>query len=281
MSRRRRLREKSLPETLVGEAQDEGSGKPVSQDEGSEKPFQEELQVEEKPSTANYMEWLGIPWHLVMVVFYSLLIYHGFNLMRENAHILDPEGKIPSFGGRFKYLTHINQWVQLIFFSAQLLTDLVPKSKFKSTLQKFSDLIFTTIAFPMAAVVVVTFWGIYAVDRSLVFPEVFDLFVPLYLNHLWHTTVILWVLCEIYFVHHCFPTTGTAAASVFVYGSAYIAWLVYIFASTGWWAYPFLKVLPIYGMALFFGSSLFLTLGLHLMGKWISYVCWGKITYMD
>ena len=222
----------------------------------------------------NPLAWLAVPWHVVMVVFYSLLLYHGRNLVFSNMGIMDPTGKIPALGGHFKYLTHINQWVQLVFFSLQLLNDITP-CRYKKGLQKISSFLFTTLAFPVSALVTLTFWGLYAIDRRLVYPEVFDTFVPGYMNHFWHTTILLWVVCEIHFVFHEFPNIANAACSVFLFGSIYIGWVVYIFATTNWWVYPFMKLLSPVVMVLFFASCLFVTLGFHLVGKAISYFRWG------
>ena len=242
-------------------------------------------EVEEKTpkveNSKNLMTWLGVAWHFLMVVFYSLLLYHGGKLMNGRVLIPDPKGLIPAMGGRLKFLTHINEWIQLVFFSVQFLTDIISNAQLKKRLQKASDFIFTTLALPTAAIIVTTFWGIYAIDRNLIYPEILDRIIPPYMNHFWHTTIILWVLCEIYFVHHHFPTTATVAASLFMFGGLYIAWIVYIFIHTGRWAYPFMILFPHYGIVLFFGSSLLLTLGLHMVGKWVSYIRWGKITYMD
>ena len=244
--------------------------------------------VEEKTKTQyqttepyNPIAWLAVVFHLAMVVFYSLLLYHGRNIIHDNVHILDPTGKIPSYGGRFKYLTHINQWVQLAFFALQFITDLLPKSSTKNKFQNVSDLFFTSLAVPLSLVVTLVFWGLYAVDRKLIYPEVFDKFVPPYLNHFWHTTIALWILFEIILVVHRFPSIALAASFVFVYSTAYISWVVWVFVKTGWWIYPVLKVLPPHMMALFFASNIFLSLGLHLVGKGISYLRWGSVWYIE
>ena len=66
--------------------------------------------------------------------------------------------------------------------------------------QKLCDIFFTTIAVPTSLFVAATFWSIYAYDRNLVYPEVFDLFVPGSTNHFWHTTVVLWLCLKVSYV---------------------------------------------------------------------------------
>ena len=217
-----------------------------------------------------------IVFHLVMVVYYGWLIYHGTRLMADNKHILDPKGKMPAFGGRFKFLTHITQWVQLSFFSLQLLADLFPHRPSRKQLQRACDFLFTTVAFPLCFLVVVTFWGIYAIDRQLVYPEVFDKFVHPIINHSWHTAIALFVLVEMYLVAHRYPSTGAAAVMVFLYSTAYISWVVLVFVQTGFWVYPFLRLLQPAVMALFFAGSMFFALALHLLGRRISAHFWGS-----
>lgn len=268
MSRRRPLRPSSEEED-VDLASNEDSKYNPSSVPGAEEPY-------------NPLSWLGLPWHLAMFVFYCLLMRHSSNLMDNEEFLLavDPHGKIPRMGGRFKFLSHINCWIQLGFFGVQLLADLSP-GPFKMRLQRLADLAFTIIAFPLATLVAAIFWGLYAVDRKLIYPEVYDELIPTYMNHFWHTTVLLWVMCEVYLVHHRFPSVAWAAASVFVYGSAYNMWIVYIYVTTGWWVYPFMKHLPPYGMALFLSSSMFFGLGLHVLGKWVARLRWGITTHLE
>lgn len=235
---------------------------------------------EHKEGPENSLSWLAIPWHLAMMVFYSLLLKHGIQLINANLHILDPESKVPRYGGRLKFLTHINEWVQLAFFTIQLLADLSP-GPFKKRLQRLSDILFTTIAFPLATFVTISFWGLYALGRELVYPEVWDKAIPSYMNHFWHTTILLWVLCEIYLFHHHFPSTAWAAATIFVYSTVYISWVVYLFVKTEWWCYPFMEHLPLFVMALFFAACMFISLGLYLLGKALSRMRWGMVTLLE
>lgn len=228
----------------------------------------------------NPLAWLAIPFHLTMVIFYALLIQHGGEVLNNGRAVIDPQGKIPAFGGRAKYLSHINVCVQFFFFAVQLLTDLSP-TFFKRTLQKFSDFVFTGIAFPLAAFVVATFWGLYAIDRNLVYPEVLDKVVPSYLNHFWHSSVLLWGIFEMYLFHHRFPSTAVAAVNAFVYGAGYIAWVVYIYIQTEWWVYPFMDVLPPFAMAMFFGTCMFFCLSLFLFGKWLMFRIWGVVNDLE
>ena len=226
----------------------------------------------------NPIAWFAPIFHLAMVVFYTLLLYYGITVMNEGIKIIDPTGRIPAYGGRFKFLTHINQWVQLFYFSVQFVTDILPKSSFKRIATKYVDIIFTTIAFPLAWFIVFTFWGIYAYDRQLVYPEAFDKVVPQWLNHFWHTTVGVFVLFEILLVFHRFPRSGLAASFCFIYNVAYIAWIGWIYGQTKFWVYPIIAVLPPPLLVLFFASCMFFSFGIFFAGKYISSLRWGPST---
>ena len=222
------------------------------------------------------LEWLATFYHFALSVFYVLLIYYGNIVMNEGSSILDPDGVIPKYGGRFKFLTHINQWFQLGFFTLQFLTDILPKSSFKKRLQNVCDVIFTSVAIPVALFVTLTFWGIYAVDRRLIYPERFDLIVPAFLNHFWHTTIALWVFLEIIVCFHRFPTTAIALSVNVGVNAFYLGWIVWVFTQTDFWVYPVLRVLPLPYKVLFFAICLFFSFVLYFLGKAVAHLRWGQ-----
>jgi len=210
-------------------------------------------------------------WHLVMTSLHIWLIFSFFKTAIELIPILS--GKFSFFGGPFKYLTHINLWIQLLFFGLQLTADL--GCVMKKSIQKLSSFIFTLLAFPTSALIVTTFWPIYAIDRNIIFPEILDKYFPWYINHLWHTAVLLWALCEIYLVNHQFPSTLVAFITILLFSTLYVAWVCFIYGVTGHWVYIFLEHLSPMQLALFFTSATFLNFGLHLAGKHLSYWFWG------
>ena len=236
---------------------------------------QDEPQADFSDEPVNPIAWITPIFHLAMVVFYTLLLYYGIKVMSEGFKIIDPEGRIPAYGGRFKFLTHINQWVQLISFSFLFFTDILPKSPFKRIAVKYADILFTAIAFPLSWFIVVTFWGIYFYDRQLVYPEAFDKVVPVWLNHFWHTTIGVFVVFEMLLVFHRFPRSGLAASLSFIFNAAYIAWIGWIYGQTKFWVYPVIAVLPPPFLILFFASCMFLSFCLFFAGKYISFLRWG------
>lgn len=264
--------------------------KPASDDLPNKEPSSRNSEVNKKPSKdaliepatpANPSDWLATGYHFSLSVFCVMLLYHGNKVMTDGSAILDPNGVIPKYGGRYKFLTHINQWIQLFFFSFQFLADILPKSAFKRRLQCVCDVFFTAIAIPVALFVAFTFWGIYAVDRRLVYPERFDLVVSPILNHYWHTTIAVWVLLETIVCFHRFPTLSVAISVNIGFNACYLGWIVWVFMNTEFWVYPILEVLPQLYRLLFFAGCMLLSVGLYFMGKAICHLRWGKTVYIQ
>ena len=55
-------------------------------------------------------------------------------------------------------------------------------------LGRLEDKVYSTVAFPYAVFVFITFWTLYSIDRDLVFPEFLDDYVPAALNHMMHSS---------------------------------------------------------------------------------------------
>ena len=275
------LARRRLHKTEDGDRQQEANGTTSKSEKQPDEGSIIEEQIEQLTPTddegpRNPVAWLAPLFHLVMAVFYALLLYYGITLLDEKAtKLIDPKGRIPKYGGRFKFLTHINQWVQLFVFTFLFVTDMIPRSSFKKTMTKLSDIVFTAMAFPLAWFIVLTFWGIYAYDRQLVYPESFDRVVPTWLNHFWHTTIGLFVLFEMMLVYHRFPKSGVAACLSFAFNAAYIAWVGWIYGQTKFWVYPIMAVLPIPILLLFFAACMFFSFSLFFFGRHVSTLRWG------
>ena len=137
-----------------------------------------------------------------------------------------------TFGGQWKYLTFINLWVQLLYFILCLITDF---SKERSIIVRWRDVMFASAAFPVGLFVCVSFWGIWAVDRELVFPAKLDPYFPALMNHAMHTVPLPLLLLEMICIHHVYPsrkTGGGIAASFFL---AYLIWVHVVFYFGGIW----------------------------------------------
>ena len=185
-----------------------------------------------------------------------------------------------TYGGRWKFLTFINFWLQVIYFFLAFITDLIPgwRKEIKSRFKKLRDFLFTTAVFPVAVFICGTFWTLLMIDKSLLIPPGLDVAavpsLPL-LNHLWHSTIVLCAMVEMLLVFHRYPSNGVAATFIFVYSGGYIAWVIWIVIVSDFWVYPFLKMMPPVLTSIFFAASIFLLLGIYFVGKVIACLRWG------
>ena len=207
-------------------------------------------------------------WHASMVAFYVFVIYLGAKFAVALVPYL--KGKVPTIGGQFKYLTTINIWFQLLFFSLQLMADITCGKG----LQRACSYVFTTIVFPTSASIVAIFWPIYFIDNNLIFPDLFVKTFPWYMNHFWHSTILLWVLLEVYFVKHHFTSNFTAVTTILSFGSLYNAWVLFIHYKTDHWVYPFLGKLSYPQVEGFFIFSTMLSISMYFLAKKLTSVCW-------
>lgn len=182
-------------------------------------------------------------------------------------------------GGPFKYLTFWDMLLQFSYFTIAFLNDIVGTSttivKNRSSLQKVCDLFFSTVVFAVGSFVTISFWGLYNIDRNLIFPPEFDSWFPLWLNHNIHTTPLVGVLIELYFVPHIFPRRKTGLGVVAVLGLLYLIWVCVIAYQSGHWVYPILADLPVVGRAVFITIMAMLISSFYILGEVLNKNIWG------
>ena len=144
--------------------------------------------------------------HVAVIINYALFLRHS----RKVDEALN--AKIPeraSFGGTLKYLTHWNVLLQFAYFIIAFANDIFgtqAKNKESSShIQSVRDFLFSTIAFPVGSFVTIAFWGIYLVDRNLIFPPALDKWFPPITNHMMHTTPLVGQVFEILLAYHIHP----------------------------------------------------------------------------
>ena len=120
----------------------------------------------------------------------------------------------------------------------------------------------------------IMFWGIYAIDREVIYPAVLDNTIPFHLNHLWHTTIILCVFAELVIVFHRYPSNMVAALITLAYSCGYIVWIVWVFTVSRTWPYPFFDIIPLPMLPVFFLVSFLIGLGMYFLGKGLCYLRW-------
>ncbi|ETE60927.1 Androgen-induced 1 protein, partial [Ophiophagus hannah] len=112
--------------------------------------------------------------------------------LTQNLGLPKPVRKVHdnSYGGQWKYLTFLNQTLlYLLCVTIDAVALFVPSQE-----KKVSSIF-----------VAVAFWGLYAIDRELVYPKELDDINPDWLNHTMHTTILPLLFIELVICSHKYP----------------------------------------------------------------------------
>ncbi|KAI4873300.1 hypothetical protein NFI96_011823 [Prochilodus magdalenae] len=178
-----------------------------------------------------------------------------------------------TYGGSWKFLTFIDLVIQAVFFGVCVLTDLsslltkgtasVEQERQLRKLIGLRDWMMAVLAFPVGVLtavlltegiysskkvpdkssmfVVTMFWTLYLYDRDLVYPRLLDNFIPQWLNHGMHTTVLPFIIIEMRTTHHQYPSRLCGLLAVCSFAVGYVLWMCWVHNVTGVWVYPLLE----------------------------------------
>jgi len=158
----------------------------------------------------------------------------GYALYYNNYHVHFPRSIVraeylTAFPGKWKFLTVWNLALQLVYCSVSLINDVAGSSevdtKKQTWLQRIRDTFFASWAFPTGMFVSLSFWTLFGIDRSMVFPIEMDAFYPVWLNHAVHTGPILFLAAESYFISKIYPSKAVGITGNLTFSSSYAACL--------------------------------------------------------
>ncbi|XP_031552945.1 androgen-induced gene 1 protein-like isoform X2 [Actinia tenebrosa] len=216
--------------------------------------------------------------HFIFATFFCILLYYDLKLL--------PPGVI-LYGGRWKYLTFINLVFQVTFFVFASFGDIVTFFRGQETnwIISIRDTMFAAIVFPCGVFVTATFWGIYFVDRELVYPKILDDIIPTWINHGLHTWVAVSVILEGAIVRHRYPRNVVGLFFALLFQVIYLSWISYIAYTQDFWVYPFLRLMENSARTAFFGLCALVLVFFYFMGKGMNRVIWegeeAKITAQE
>ncbi|XP_019403749.1 PREDICTED: androgen-induced gene 1 protein-like [Crocodylus porosus] len=186
-----------------------------------------------------------------------------------------------TYGGRWKYLTFLNQILQTVLFGLCTLIDgvhmfLPTRQRSISWLLPLKDFIFSVLVFPIGLFVAITFWTLYAYDRELVYPKELDEVNPSWLNHTMHTTILPLLLIELVSCPHKYPHKLKGIIGLSIFGSSYLTWIIWVNHASGIWVYPILEVLSRARKALLFFTCYLEMVGFYFLGEKLTKLLWGE-----
>ncbi|XP_076306839.1 androgen-induced gene 1 protein-like [Tachypleus tridentatus] len=217
----------------------------------------------------NIKSFLHPTFHLSCCLLYGLAIYYYEIVLTIPPR--KPQGK---FAGHLKFLTYWNVILQFVVFGLCFISDVIPKNSVKEKLDKYKDIIFTSLALPIGNFVVAVFWVLYLIDRELILPRALDAFYPAWLNHVSHTTIFPLLLTEIWLCHHPHPSRKIGMATLISFVAVYLTWVVSLSIALDFWVYPILEVLNwSLRVAFFIGCGIIMVL-FYLLGESLNSTVW-------
>ncbi|CAL8133109.1 unnamed protein product [Orchesella dallaii] len=177
--------------------------------------------------------------HVLGIACFGVAIFYNTFLIR-----LSEEEKV--FPWRWLYLTIWDIVIQFIYHTVGLLNDIfgsnniISGSLERPFLQRFRDYLFISLAFPIGTFVTATFWGLVALDPSLVF-DVEKEQVSEWINHIEHTGPGVILLLELLIVPKLPPRHLIGICTNVTFCVSYLIWINWIHSLNGTWAYPMLR----------------------------------------
>ncbi|XP_059166198.1 androgen-induced gene 1 protein-like [Physella acuta] len=179
------------------------------------------------------------------------------------------------FKSKFMFLTVWNICLQTLYFGFCVVSDLAELAALQhKCLRNWRDTFHSTIAFPVGTFVVLLFWGLYSIDRELVYPKALDDIIPSWLNHLLHTTPLPFLITDKYLVYHVHPPRLKGMIKASSIALIYIVWILFIAFYDNIWVYPILKTLSVHGRAVFLIFCMVIFGLLYILGEKTSSAFW-------
>ncbi|KAJ8712341.1 hypothetical protein PYW07_005183 [Mythimna separata] len=223
---------------------------------------------------ASFFTMLRILFHL----FGAIQFFYGCYYDYVYVNIPITSTTVTPYGGKFKYLTYLDAMIQTAYFTLALLNDLIgnnePSPSEKPLIRRVKDTVFSALAFPLAIFVGVSFWGIYAVDRELILPRSMDAYFPLWLNHVMHTNIVVFILIELLTSFRMYPKRKVGLSILSAFMVCYLVWVHVIFYNSGIWVYPILNVLNWPLRVCFYIFCLVLACGAYSLGETVNKAVW-------
>ena len=218
----------------------------------------------------------------VKLFHFIAIIQFFYGIYYEWIHVLPKELKLRkfSFGGKWIYLTFLNGIVQACYHLLAFTHDIIGVNKinlkYSSAIRRARGYIYASFAFPLAMNVTTVFWGLYSIDRELVFPSVMDLIYPSWLNHILHTNVFIFIVIELFIYQPQYPARKVGLIGLAVFSIGYILWVHVVKIVTNAWVYPVLNILNISQRITFFVVVGIIPLLLYFVGEHLNKIILSK-----
>lgn len=218
----------------------------------------------------------------VCVFAYSMYVGHWMNenMIKDKETAIKDPVVLTLKRLSLRFLTNWTFTLQNLYFFLCVGEDILNLfsgyQKFKGTLFKVKNYVFTVLVAPMSVFVTVAFWSMWLIDRELIFPEALDQVLPSWVNHSLHTTTSLFVLGEIYLSYHPYPKFEHAVMGITAYLGAYVICLIGTYVHTGIWLYPIFRTMSWNLRIVFVIVMYILAIFIYITEKLLTSYLWGE-----
>ncbi|KAJ8704526.1 hypothetical protein PYW07_011714 [Mythimna separata] len=202
-----------------------------------------------KSSTMTYLTKLRILGYIVTITMHmSNFLYMGW--LKRN-YPTDNEMVKQFKSLEYRFFTTWTFVIQIVYAIYSLGCDIVLLKNAKKRDYKLStpisdlrELVFAGILWPSSMVVFTVFWGIYSIDRALIFPEFLDAVIPPISNHIIHTMIVPVVLWEVITRPRKEPENHARNVSqLTLHLCVYVSVMYFTYLERGIWLYPIFRKL--------------------------------------
>ncbi|KAI1767656.1 FAR-17a/AIG1-like protein [Hypoxylon sp. FL1150] len=176
-----------------------------------------------------------------------------------------------AFGGHFQFLTIIGLALAMVTFVVGFLAD----ATLSSRLFKLKNVLSVCSA-PLEVLISILYWGLCAIDKSLVFPPDLQLeFLP---DFGFHAAPAIFLAIDLLLLSPPWTIHGYSALALSeCLAFLYWFWVEYCHSHNGWYPYPIFDILNTWQRALLFTFSATLMTGSTMLLKWT----YGKINGIE
>lgn len=176
-----------------------------------------------------------------------------------------------AFGGHFQFLTIIGLALALCTFVVGFLADVTLSSR----LFKLKNILSVCSA-PLEVLISILYWGLCAIDKSLVVPP--DMVLNFLPDFGFHAAPALFLATDLLILSPPWAIHGFAALALSeCLAFLYWFWVEYCFSRNGWYPYPIFDILNTWQRVLLFTFSASLMTGSTMLLKWT----YGKINGIE
>ncbi|RZF38212.1 hypothetical protein LSTR_LSTR005573 [Laodelphax striatellus] len=182
-------------------------------------------------------------WHVYVSIYHFVIMLLGF---KQVANSWNVSVKSTFFEhGRSNLWKFLSVWVQVLTQLYYLTHAIIYVRKKNNTrkkseelnLQLFLNNTYFSLIFPLTMLICFGFWGLFIIDRKIIYPEEMDDYFPFFYCHIYHTIPAVIVFIELLRGYLKTPTYSSTIRPLAIATTVYISILFKTYAEEKKWMY--------------------------------------------